>query len=166
MYNAMYIVHLTMYIIIYLLCTNYVHAMYINKNIYAMYIVQLTMYIIIYLQCTIYVHAMYIKQNVYAMYIVNLTMYIIMYLQCTNDVHAMYINKNVYAMHIVNLTMYIICTSNVQMMYMQYTLKKMYIKSTFNNNVSHNVHFDFFRCTWKCRSNVHQMQFSDRSHVH
>ena len=131
-----------------------------------MYIVHLTMYIIIYLLCTNYVHAMYIHKNIYAMYIVQLTMYIIIYLQCTIYVHAMYIKQNVYAMYIVNLTMYIICTSNVQMMYMQYTLKKMYIKSTFNNNVSHNVHFDFFRCTWKCRSNVHQMQFSDRSHVH
>ena len=82
----MYIVHLTMY----LQCTNYVHAMYINKNVYAMYIVNLTMYIKIitmYLQCTNYVHAMYINKNVYAMYIVNLTMYIIMYLQCTCNLH-------------------------------------------------------------------------------
>ena len=46
---AMYIVQLTMYIIIYLQCTIYVHAMYIKQNVYAMYIVNLTMYIIMYL---------------------------------------------------------------------------------------------------------------------
>ena len=61
----MYIVHLTMY----LQCTNYVHAMYINKNVYAMYIVNLTMYIIMYLQCTNDVHAMYINKNVHPKYI-------------------------------------------------------------------------------------------------
>ncbi len=51
-------------------------------------------------------------------------------------------------------------------MYMQSTLIKMYMQCTFNNNVSHIVHFDFFHCTSKVGTNVHQMQFSDRSHVH
>ena len=51
-------------------------------------------------------------------------------------------------------------------MYMQSTLIKMYMQCTFYNNVSHIVHFDFFHCTSKVGTNVHQMQFSDRSHVH
>jgi|LauGreDrversion4_1035100.scaffolds.fasta_scaffold37253_2 hypothetical protein len=69
MYNAMYIVHLTMYIMMYLQCTTFVHAMYINSNVDPMYIVNLTMYIIMYLQCTLHVHAKYINKNVHAMYI-------------------------------------------------------------------------------------------------
>jgi hypothetical protein len=40
------------------------------------------------------------------------------------------------------------------------------MQCTFYNNVSHIVHFDFFHCTSKVGTNVHQMQFSDRSHVH
>ena len=51
-------------------------------------------------------------------------------------------------------------------MYMQSTLIKMYMQCTFYNNVSHIVHFAFFHCTSKVGTNVHQMQFSDRSHVH
>ncbi len=35
---AMYIVNLTMYIIMYLQCTNDVHAMYIKQNVHPKYI--------------------------------------------------------------------------------------------------------------------------------
>ena len=77
-----------MYIIIYLQCTNYVHAMYINSNVHS---------IVMYMQCTYNNNS---SHDVHFDFFIVSQMYVPMYIKCSSQIDLMYINSDVHEMYI------------------------------------------------------------------